>query len=102
MIFKRKNKKEVFDEKFAVCELSFPAKTIGTSGDLSKPINIINSDKPYPQVFLGFGWNILLDLLGTKVFDASVEDKKEQSSIYDARDLTSLTIGAKKWTEAKR
>jgi len=100
MIFKKKPKK-VFKEKFWVKELSFPAKIYGTSDDMSKVIKIINSDKLYPQVFMGFGWDILLNLLNIKGFDASIEDEKEQPSIYDAKDLTTLTIGYKKWIPKK-
>jgi len=100
-MFKKKQKKP-FNEKFFVKEISFPAKVYGTSDVLSKAIKIINSDKPYPQVFMGFGWDSLLSLLGVQGFDASIDDMKEQSSIYEARDLTNLVIGYRKWVEEKR
>ena len=95
-------KKKVFNGIFFVKELTFPAKIYGTSEELSKVIKIINSDKPYPQVYMGFGWDMLHNILGIKGFDASIEEEKEQSSLYEAKDLTTLSIGYKKWTEAKR
>ena len=94
-----RKEKKVFKGKFGVNEIHFPGKIFGTSDDLSKSIKIINSDKPYPQVYMGFGWDALLNLLGTKVFDASIQDEKEQFSIYDVKDLTTLTIGYRKWVQ---
>jgi len=100
-VFKKKQKKP-FNESFFVKEISFPAKVYGTSDILSKVIKVVNLDKPFPQVFLGVGWDSLLNLLEVHGFDASIQDTKEQTSVYDARDLTNLVIGYKKWIEEKR
>lgn len=99
-LFKKKVKKP-FQEKFFTAELSFPARVYGTSGDLSKAIKVINSNKLYPEIYMGFGWDILLNLLGTQGFDASIQDIDDVSSIYDVKDLTSMTIGYKKWIQKK-
>ena len=99
-IFKKKPKK-TFNDKFYVQEISFPARVYGTSGDLSKAIKVINSNKLYPEIYMGFGWDILLNLLGTQGFDASVQNIDDVSSIYDVKDLTSMTIGYKKWIQKK-
>jgi len=94
-------KKKSFQDKFFIQELSFPAKVFGTSDDLSRAIKVINSDKPFPEIYMGFGWDMLLSLLGTKGFDASIQDTEDISSIYGVKDLTSMTIGYKKWTTKK-
>lgn len=99
-IFKKK-KKKVFSGTFFTKELSFPSKVYGTTGELSKSIKIINDNKPYPRVFLGVGWDVLLNSLGIQGFDASIQDIEEQSSIYEVKDLTSLSIGYRKWIQTK-
>lgn len=97
----KKQVKKPFQEKFFVVELSFPARVYGTSDDLSRSIKVIGSNKLYPEVYMGFGWDMLLNLLGTHGFDASVQDINDLSSIYDVKDLTSMTIGYKKWIQKK-
>ena len=50
---------------------------------------------------MGIGWDVLLNALGTKGFDSSIKDTADLSSIYDVKDLTSMSIGYKKWIQTK-